>query len=98
MTKYDKYLLRRIYHLLRHHKDAFIFQNMRFREGWCDTEFICINIKGNDTPILTLIHECLHYMYNRWTESVVIKKEKSMYYQLNIRQVKYLYKLMVNLM
>ena len=97
MTNRNKYLLRRICYLLKHEKHAFIFQYSRGEEGWCDKEFICINIKGSDTPISTLIHECLHYMYD-WSEKEVIKKENAIYHQLTIKQIKYLYKLMVALM
>jgi len=97
MTPRNKYLLHRVYYLLRHEQHAFIFKSLRTDEGWCDKEFICINIKGNDTPIRTLIHECLHYLYD-WSESMVVSKEKSIYHQLTIDQIKYLYKLLVDLM
>ena len=97
MNKQNKYLLRRIYNLINHNNHIFIIKRLRGEEGWCDKENICLNVIGNDNPISTLIHECLHYFYD-WSEKEIIKKEKEICRQLSNKQIKYLYQLLVNLL
>ena len=98
MTSSNYYLLIRIYSLLKRKKRIFTFKSLRTLEGWCDNEFICINLKGNDSCISTTLHECLHYLYPNWSEQQVIRKESAIYHQMSIRQTKWLYKLLVKVM
>ncbi|MFC1453698.1 hypothetical protein ACFLQL_00785 [Verrucomicrobiota bacterium] len=103
MPPSNKYLLRRIYALIKSEDPTLLFKKNPWldgtvREGWYNGDFLCLNIKSDDNLIAILLHEYIHCIYNKWSEKKVERKEKSLYKYLSVRQTKNLYKLLVEMM
>jgi len=75
LTKNDvKHIYRRCLHLVRTKPpDFFNLRKMRGVHGYCNWTDIEINTKGE--VLATAYHECIHYIYPDWSETMVLYAE-----------------------
>ena len=82
-------ITRRLYYLLRNHKDSIYFQKIHggiygyYERG---TEEIHIDYRREIIP--TLIHEALHKWHPEWSETKVLREESRIVNALSSRQIK----------
>lgn len=86
------YLLRRIYQLLDSRQVSLVFKRMSGYAGRIERkqEIAKILLDPTQDIVSVLIHECLHILYPKWSETEVLKVERSIMQHLALRQFKYL--------
>lgn len=83
MNAKQRYLLKRIHAVLSNGRRVEL--NGRIRAlGYCDTEHIWLNPKGDILP--TLLHEALHILYPDKIEESIIIMERSLSKSMSDRQ------------
>lgn len=81
----------RMYRLFKEQPCLFTLKKLRGVHGWCikdEKTFDSVLLDYRCDLIAALIHECLHYLYDEWSETKVLEMERNILNQMSLRQVK----------